>query len=130
MSICLLLLSLLTAKECRLVVVDYWVPLFVCLGFFGGLVILFVYISIISQNEPLSLNLVRVLVLLPLVVGLNNTTAAKQMRPRPATSGSVRALFYPEHLTLTLIIFTYLIIILFVVLKMLYKYKGALRAGA
>lgn len=105
---------------------DLWCVLIFLLIFFGGVIVLFVYVRSVAQNDTFSIGLSRAW-LVPSLVALW-VISSPSLAPLKLTSASVgRELFASTSFFWGLSAISYLLIVLVIAVKLTQSFYGALR---
>lgn len=125
MSVAIILICLLSSVLAFFSVPDRWCTIIFLIIFFGGLLVLFVYISAFAQNEITSINKTRIVFLLPPLITMSVFPIRR--RAWELSRPFATALFSNSMLYLTLGLISYLLFALFIVSHVTFFHFGALR---
>ena len=106
---------------------DPWAALIFCIVFFGGLLILFIYISSLAQNEKTQLRNWKLCLVAPGIVVCELILPNWQTEITNLSVSKALYLFTESNYLITIILIMYLLVALVAVVKITFFYKGALR---
>ena len=106
---------------------DPWAALIFCMVFFGGLLILFIYISSLAQNEKTQLRNWKFCLAAPGIAAYELILPDWQTEITSLSVSKALYLFTESNHLATIILIIYLLIALIAVVKITFFYKGALR---
>jgi hypothetical protein len=106
---------------------DPWVPIIFCIVFFGGLLILFVYISRLAGNDKTYTQGWKLTLGLPIVFIVSLVSSSDVSLWGREEINVAGLLFLGSNLPLVVFSMCYLLVALVVAVKTTYFYKGALR---
>jgi hypothetical protein len=106
---------------------DPWVAIIFCIVFFGGLLILFIYISRLAQNEKIQLKNWKLILLAPIILSVELFLPSWETSSISLGVRKAVYLFTESNYLVTIVLMLYLLVALVAVVKITFFYKGALR---
>ena len=106
---------------------DPWVAIIFCIVFFGGLLILFIYISSLAQNEKIQLKNWKLRLTIPFIIILELLFPQWETASVNSSVSKAVYLFVENNYLITIVLMLYLLVALVAVVKITFFYKGALR---
>ena len=125
-SLIIIFICLLIGWKTLILFRDLWCLIIFLIIFFGGILVLFVYISTLAHNEMILPNLNRVFLLLPILLFLRGLDFSISSNTETSTTIAI-FLFDKNFFILSISLISYLLLCLIVVSTISFFHFGALR---